>query len=214
MGIFNIFIKKDNKFLSLLNQLVAKTTEASEKLVLFMKTDHYGPEREAISAKIKESEVAGDVIYDQIFDELNTTFITPFDREDIQALGAKLDDVLDFINGVAKRTIMFRIDEIPQEFVVMAEIIREQCISLQVAMAGLGKVTKSPELLKKECLKVRQLETQADEVFAKFITELFATCKDPVELIKQNRIIQFLEDTTDVTEEVADVIKTIIVKYN
>jgi len=213
MGLFNVFIKKENKFLALLHRLVTRVVESSEVLVEFMNLQE-GAERGALNVKIKEIESAGDVIYNEIFDELNKTFITPFDREDIQALAAKLDDVLDFIHGVAKRTMMYNLQELPAEFIAIAEIVRDQCKSLQSSMSVLGKVTKNPEAVKKECHWIHILETKADGVYAEFVTKLFATCKDPIEIIKLNGIIQYLEDTTDKTDEAADVIRTIIVKYN
>ena len=213
MGIFNIFIKKDNKFLELLNRQVEKLVEASDVLVEFMKSsDDF--ERRALSEKIKFIETAGDGFFDKIFDELNETFITPFDREDIQELATKMDDVLDYINGITKRTMIYHLSEIPEEFVTIAEIVQKQCRSLDISMSGLGKVAKKPEAVKRECLTIHELETLADEIYSSYVARLFAECKDPIELIKLNTIVQYLEDTTDKTEDVADVIKTIIVKYN
>lgn len=214
MGIFNIFLPKENKFISLLNQQVAKVKEAADMLVIFMSTKENGPEREELNIKIKHIETEADNIYDSIFEELNTSFITPFDREDIQELASKLDDVVDFIHGVAKRTIMFNIKDTPESFVVLAQIIQKQCTSLQISLKGFDKVSKNPKSVKAECQRIHELETQADEEYARFVTKLFAECKDPIELVKQNEIIQYLEDATDKTDDVADVIRTIIVKYN
>ena len=213
MGLFNVFIKRDNKFLALLYQMVTRAVESSEVLVEFVNAENR-EERVALNAKIKEIESAGDVIYNEIVDELNKTFITPFDREDIQELAAKLDDVLDFIHGVAKRTMMYNLQKLPPEFATIAGIARDQCKSLQSSMSVLGKVAKNPGAVKKECHWIHTLETQADEVYADFVTKLFSECKDPLEIFKQNGIIQYLEDTTDKADEVADVIRTIIVKYN
>ncbi|MEG1580724.1 MAG: DUF47 family protein [Bacteroidaceae bacterium] len=214
MGLFNVFIKKDNKILSLLNQMSAKLTEGAEELVAFMSSPPTGTLRTEYNIKIKEIESQGDDLYDAIFQELNSTFITPFDREDIQELAAKMDDVLDFIHGVAKRTVMYNVREIPAEFKMLSTIIHEQCVTLQTSMGFLGKVAKKPEFVIAACRKIHELETTADGLYADFVTMLFAECKDPIELIKLNGVVQYLEDTTDRSDDVADVIRTIIVKYN
>lgn len=214
MGIFTIFIKRENKFLVLLNQMVAKLTEASEVLVELMKSSHDEEQRRHYNVVIKDIESAGDEIYDSIFHELNTTFITPFDREDIQGLAAKMDDVLDFIHGVAKRTVMYNLEETPEEFTTLAKIINEQCIALQNSISLIGKVAQHPKEVIKACRLIHELETKADAIYAEYVTRMFAECENPIELIKLNGVIQYLEDTTDRTDEVADIIRTIIVKYN
>lgn len=214
MGIFNIFIKRENKFLSLLNQMVAKLTEASEVLVELMESSHNEVQKAHHNARIKEIESAGDAIYDTIFHELNTTFITPFDREDIQGLAAKMDDVLDFIHGVAKRTLIYNLKETPAEFAILSKIIHEQCVTLQHSISSIGKVAQQPKAVIESCRRIHELETRADAIYAEFVTKLFAECKDPIELIKLNGVVQYLEDTTDRTDDVADIIRTIIVKYN
>lgn len=214
MGLFNIFIKRENKFLILLNQMAAKLTDASEVLVELMKSSDDETKRNYYNIKIKEIESAGDEIYESIFHELNTTFITPFDREDIQGLAAKMDDVLDFIHGVAKRTVIYNIKSTPIEFTTLAEIVNEQCQALQISISSIGKVAKSPKSVIGSCHRIHDLETQADGIYAEFVTNLFVECKDPIELIKLKEVVQYLEDTTDRTDDVADIIRTIIVKYN
>lgn len=214
MGLFNIFIKRENKFLILLNQMVAELTIASEALVELMKNTQDHVKRDYYNTQIKEIESAGDKIYDSIFHELNTTFITPFDREDIQELAAKMDDVLDFIHGVAKRTVMYNVHVAPAEFSNLAIIISQQCVALQSSIAAIGKVAKSPKEVIESCHQIHELETKADGIYAQYVTKLFAQCTDPIELIKLKEVVQYLEDTTDRTDDVADIIRTIIVKYN
>lgn len=214
MGIFNMFIKRENRFLSLLNQMVVQPTQASQVLVELMENSGDESKRNHYNAKIKDIESEGDQIYDSIFHELNTTFITPFDREDIQGLAAKMDDVLDFIHGVAKRMVMYNLRETPPEFTVLARIIDEQCRSLQISISSIKNVAKNPKDAIESCRKIHELETRADALYAEFITNLFAQCSDPIELIKLKEVVQYLEDTTDRTDDVADIIRTIIVKYN
>lgn len=214
MGIFNMFIKRENKFLSLLNQMGVKLTEASQVLVELMENSNDQSKRNYYNARIKDIETDGDKIYDSIFHELNTTFITPFDREDIQGLAAKMDDVLDFIHGVAKRIVIYNIGQTPKEFTVLAKIIDEQCAALQICISSIKNVAKNPKEAIESCHKIHELETRADAIYAEFITNLFVQCSDPIELIKLKEVVQYLEDTTDRTDDVADIIRTIIVKYN
>ena len=209
----NFFLPKDNKFIPLLKKQADDLVKASGMLVEFISTPGH-EERKTIYAQIKEVETHCDSITDEIFNELNNTFITPFDREDIHTLATQIDDILDMINASAKRTILYQPKEMPQSMLRIAKHIQEMTLSLQTAVYGLEKAIKNAEVIKQQCKKLHQLENSADDVYENYIISLFEQEKNAIELLKLVEIIQLLESTTDKAYRASDVLKTIIVKYS
>jgi len=208
--IFQVLVPKEKKFFPLFEADVENIVDAALLLnKLLLSTD---PEmKEKYIAQIKDHEKKGDDITHQIFDELNKTFITPFDREDIYKLNSSLDDVLDYINGVALKIKMYKPKNIRPEFIELSELILFSCRELKNAITGLRDL-KHPQKIKEHCIRINEIENQADDIYHYTISELFDKEKDAIELIKQYEIIQNLEKATDIAEDVSDVIKTIIVK--
>ncbi len=210
--LFQFFLPKDGKFLPLLQGQVEDILRASDLLVEFTSTSDH-EKHKALYAEIKKTETHCDRITDAILDELNKTFITPFDREDIHALASQLDDVLDLINCSAKRTVMYQPHEMSASMVSMAVHIKDSAECIRVAINELKKVKRDPSVVREQCRRLHELENSADDVYEHFITSLFKDEGDAIELIKQVEIIQLLESATDKEYRVADVLKTIIVKY-
>lgn len=207
-----LFIPKESKFYPLLRGQVADILEASDLLIKFTKTEeHYV--RKDLYKKIKELESHCDTMTITIFEELNHTFITPFDREDIHNLASQMDDVMDLINDSAKRTILYRPAQIPEEITRMAELIRECALCLEIAISELDKVRKSPKVVIEQASRLHKVENEGDNVYEMFLIKLFRHEENAIELIKQMEIIQMLEAAIDKAEDVADLIRTIIVKY-
>ncbi len=218
MGI-NRFIKfllpKESKFLPLLRGQVDDIVQASELLVTFSSTPGHA-ERKQLYAEIKKIETHCDNLQVEILDELNNTFLTPFDREDIHALASQLDDVLDLINGSAKRVVLYQPQEMSPSLARLADYIRESAVCLQTAIYELDKVNKNPAVVKAQCRKLHELENAADDVYEEYIISLFSNHdgqRDAIELLKQVEIIQLYESATDKAYRVADILKTILVKY-
>jgi predicted phosphate transport protein (TIGR00153 family) len=163
--------------------------------------------------KIKTEERKGDALSNKIFDELNTTFITPFDREDIHHLATRMDDVTDFINSAAKRIFLYKPKQMPPGAKELAIIIKEGAVTLEKAINELDILKKSRKRVSEYCTELHVLENKADDIFNQFLINLFENQHDSVELIKQKEIMYELEKATDTTESVGKIIKTIIVKY-
>lgn len=206
------FIPKDSVFLPLLKAQADDLVFASELLVTFTRTQDH-EDRKKIYAEIKKTEQHCDSITNQILDELNDTFITPFDREDIQLLASQCDDVLDLITASAKRTILYQPKSMPESMATLAEYIKESTESLHKAISELNKVKKDPSVVRMQCHKLHEIENLADDVYENFIISLFQHETDAIELLKLVEIVQLLESTTDKAYRVTDVLKTLIVKY-
>lgn len=206
------FAPKEPKFFPLLKDLSTVIVNASELLLECMQSKNH-EERADYYKRIKEQERIGDKLSHKVFDELSTTFITPFDREDIHDLATRLDDVTDGINSCAKRIAMFNPKQIPPSGIELARFIKEGAVCIEKAVGELDTFRKSYGRIKEYSRELHEIENKADDVYEQFIMELFEEEKDGIELIKIKEIMYELEKTTDVAEQVGKIIKTIIVKY-
>ncbi|MDR3651414.1 MAG: DUF47 family protein [Paludibacter sp.] len=208
----NKFTPKEPKFFPILKEMADVILVASDLIIeCVQNSDH----EKAIEyyKKIKEQERKGDALSAKIFDELNTTFITPFDREDIHHLADRLDDVTDFINSCAKRIVLYNPKQIPSSAVEMANFIRESALCIGKAVDELDVLKKNSKKIKEYCVDLHVIENKADDVYENFLIDLFENQKDAVEIIKLKEIMNELERATDAAEYVGKIIKTIIVKY-
>jgi Phosphate transport regulator (distant homolog of PhoU) len=210
---FSRFIPKETKFFPLLKSMTDTMLTASNLLIeCVQKTEH--ADRVELYKKIKEQEKIGDKLSNKIFDQLNTTFITPFDREDIHHLANRMDDVTDGINSSAKRIMLYNPKKLPIETLDIAKLIKEGVLTIAKAIDELDVLKSSATNVKQYCSELHDIENKADDVYEHFIIKLFETEKDAVEVIKLKEIVYELEKTTDIAEYVGKIIKTIIVKYS
>ena len=161
--------------------------------------------------QIKEYETNCDEITQKVFDELDKSFITPFDRENMNQLTSSLDSVIDSINGVSQRIRYYRPNNIPSEFKNFGKLILNGCTYINNAILELRNL-KKPEKILKACRKMSEIESSADDIYHSTISEIFKKEKDAIELIKQKEILETMERTTDRIENVSDILKTIVLK--
>lgn len=159
-----------------------------------------------IYLNIKPLELRCDEISSRIVKRLNKTFITPFDREDIFLLTKRLDDISDMLLGASSRIETFNITKKITNADKLASIIQLQTQELGVAIQDL----KARRI--NEAKAVKDLESEADQVYRNAMQELFANEKDAIELIKKKEILDLLERTSDKCQTVANVILSIFIK--
>jgi uncharacterized protein len=159
--------------------------------------------------QIKEVEHEGDLVTHEIVKRLNTTFITPIDREDIHALATRLDDVLDYIEAASERLVVYRIKEPTSASRAMAEVIVKTVTSMDRAIKCLR--TMDPGF-HEHAVEVNRLENAADNLLRDSLAALFEEQGDPIEVIKWKEIYETMEVVTDRCEDVANVIEGIILK--
>lgn len=209
---FSKFTPKEPKFFPLLKGIVEVIKTASDLMLEFVEKGNHQNAGDYYK-KIKDEEHKGDALSNQIFDELNKTFITPFDREDINHLASRLDDVTDYINSAAKRIFLYNPKEMPDGAKDLVLLIQEAAEWLDKAVSELDVLKKNRDKISKYCTELHVLENKADDVYEHFLIQLFEKQNDGVELIKQKEIMYELEKATDAAEAVGKIIKTIIVKY-
>jgi len=207
---FQKLVPKDKKFFPMFESQAELIVQASGKLNrIFLTTD---PDLHLeLFKEIKDLENQGDDVAHHIFDELDKTFITPFDREDIHQLTSKLDDVLDFINGTSQRIRLYKLKDFPAEFVQFSNILIDGGTEIHHAVKELYNL-KRPEMIRQACIRINEVENQADDLYHKVISDLFDNEKDAIELIKKKEVLQTMERASDRMEDVADVLKTILIK--
>ena len=209
---FSRFTPKEPKFFPLLKQLSEILSASSSILVESLRHDS-PTERANYYKLIKDREREGDKLTHLIFDELGTTFITPFDREDIHDLASSIDDVIDGINSSAKRITIYNPRPISDRGKELSLLIQQEEHYISKAMDELETFRKKPTTLRDYCTKLHDIENQADDVYELFITKLFEEEKDSIELIKIKEIMHELEKTTDAAEHVGKILRNLIVKY-
>lgn len=198
-------IPREEKFFDLFEQQGTNIVAAArvlEELVL----DYSNAKAKA--EQVKELEHAGDSLTHELVKRLNTTFITPIDREDIYALASRLDDVLDLIDAVADRLLLYRISKPTAGCVDFAKVIVKTAEATDRAVRCLR--TLSP-YYHKHCIEVNRLENEADRLLRDLLAALFEGV-DPIEVIKWKELYETMESVTDRCEDVVNVIEGIVLK--
>jgi len=160
--------------------------------------------------RIEEIEHRGDEIVHNIYDRLRTTFITPIDRDEIGKLASLYDDVLDFIDGVAKRLKLYEIKTSTEGMKKLANVVLRSVEEIHVAFGLIHEIT-TPDI-DARCIEVDRLENEADSIMHESVAELFKS-DDVITIIKMKEVYEFLESTTDKCEDVVQELRNIIVEY-
>jgi predicted phosphate transport protein (TIGR00153 family) len=162
-------------------------------------------------SKIEELEHNGDRLVNVMVKELNDSFITPFDREDMYLLIKRLDDILDLINSTIHRFVMFNVTESTEAAKYLADMIIK-CTKLVLELMDELHLIGSKNHINEKILTINQIESEVDRLFRKTVGELFRNEKDPIEIIKWKEIYQILENTIDKCEKVANIIEGVVIK--
>jgi predicted phosphate transport protein (TIGR00153 family) len=176
-----------------------------------LSTAKMGSEREKLIMQMHELEHHGDNLTHQIFSELNSTFVTPFDREDIHQLTSALDDVLDHMDGTANRISLYKIKKYPEPMVRLIDILQLSIAELHRGVGMLRDLNKTNEL-QRVFQRINEYENNADAVFENGIADLFDKEKDAIQVIKVKEVLVGLETATDKCEDAANVLEGIYIK--
>ena len=207
-----LFVVKEKKFYPLYIEQ-AVNIEAAAKLLVELLQERKPENQKTLYKKVKDYEHSGDLITARLYEELNKTFVTPFDREDINRLGSSMDTLLDFIHDAAKRVLMYRPKNVNQLMVAMAQCIVEDARILGQIMGELDQLQKRPQEINEKCVRIKQIEHDVDNLYEEFMSDVFANEKDAIELVKLKNIGQVLEDATDRAKDVSDIVRGIIIKF-
>jgi hypothetical protein len=208
MGLREWLIPKEKEFFDMLEAQSAIVLRGAEAIA-----DLYADFRDipAKVAAIKRIEHEGDEKVHAIYEALNKTFITPIDREDIQALASDLDNILDMIDAAASRTAIYEIATPVPACAELAATILGQVRGLRTGVALIRDLKRADEV-ERMAIEINRLENMADEAMNRSIAALFKS-HDPIEIIKHKEVVERLEEATDRCEDVADHLSDIVAKY-
>jgi len=205
------FVPKDHSFFPLFESDAKNLVKAAELLNELMASTEF-EDHERINREIRDIEHIGDDITTKTYEQLNKSFITPFDREDIHELTAHIDDVVDSINGISRRVCLYKPKKLIPIYKELAELIYEAAKELETAIHSLKDPVTNKEKIRLACDNVKIIEHQADELYFVGVSELFEKEEDPKELLKNNKILEILERCVDEEEDVTDTLKAILIK--
>lgn len=198
-------VPKEEKYFGLLNQLASKVKHGGELFVrIFEDYQHHAQYAE----QIKGIEVSCDDLAAKITQKLNSSFITPIDREDIYLLVTELDDVIDMINDLARRLDIYSVTTPRPDGAEIAILLGMATVEIEGAFAMLER----HEGLGEHIAAISQLEKRADALYSAAIRRLFKEEKDPIEVIKWMSIYEELENSIDRCKDVAEALEAVVVK--
>jgi uncharacterized protein Yka (UPF0111/DUF47 family) len=209
VGIKEWVVPQDKVFFDLFDRMAATVVSAADLLVEFVENFENVKEQ---CHRMKEIEHQGDEITHQIYEQLNRTFITPLEPEEISRLASALDDILDYIDGTAQQMYSYGITETDDSMIQLAKLIQLSVVEIEKAVTGIRTI-KNPGLIEERCIEVNRLENVADNVLGHAIRDLFKT-DDAIAIIKLKDIYENLEMATDKCEDVANVLSDIAIRHS
>ncbi|HWR42345.1 DUF47 domain-containing protein [Sporomusa sp.] len=166
-----------------------------------------------LMAQIDELEKKADANTAKIVGLLHKTFITPLDREDIYSIAHKLDDVIDCMQGTIERMELYNAGAASEGAKELAELVGKSAKQIDKAFSHLPEIRKQKDKLEERCARIIEYESQGDKLYRQEMAKLFRECNDPIEIIKWKEILLHLEETLDICEDIANLLKGVIVKY-
>lgn len=205
---FRRFLPKEVNFFELFEQQAGYAVDAAQ---CFKEVTAKGKIDEEVLAKMQLIEHQGDDVAHTIIDQLNKSFITPFDREDIFSLAKELDDVIDMIDTIVSRMSVYKLSGINKNLIEFSAVICDSTRAVAAAVKCLRNI-KNAKAVNEYCVEINRLENVGDSMRDAVLAELFETEKDPIAVIKWKEVYQDAETVLDICEDVAHVVGNILVK--
>ena len=201
---------KEEKFFTLLDRHAALSYAAADILKEAMNEEI---SKEEAMKKINGLEEEANDLVLETMKRLQKTFITPMDREDIQDLIDKLDKALDNVTEIMDKMCIYQVGAATDGTKRMAVVMAKSMNEIRRSIEYMRNVMKDYLKLEARTKKIMKLEQECDDLYHEEMGQLFATCKDPIELIKWKEILQSIEDVTDGCEALATLFRRIVLKY-
>lgn len=211
-GMIKALLPKEDKFHEILARDTANLEKAVKIFAEIARTSNF-EERRVKVLQLKAVEHDGDLITREVFDALNQSFITPFDRDDIQSIAIDLDDILDYLEGAAQYLVLFELQESPDALRQFADILVKMVQEIDTA-TGLMWDLANEKLVRETVVKVSALENQADALHNTVVADLFkSTGRNPVEIMKWREVYSSLEEAADACRDYSNILANVVVKY-
>jgi uncharacterized protein len=210
-------LPRDDRFFTYLGSIAKCVVEASQ---IFAKLrDAKGPEEfQKISEELREKEHEADELAHLLYEELDKTFVTPIDREDLHNLTSTLDDVIDNMEHCAAKIVICRLPKLTEPMRELVRITESSAVEVAKCIDVLHNLNKVDEV-QVHVIHVNSLENEGDRIYRKGVAQLFAPSKeqlfeaiDPIEVVRQKDVLDAMEEAIDACEDVMDLIRSVVVK--
>ena len=202
-------LPRQTNFFDFFEKHAAITVEAGAELA---KLTHDNANIDEIARHIKQLEHQADEVTHACMEMLHKTFITPIDRNDIHRIASKLDDITDYIDAVARQMDLFEVETIPESVKEAVIVVHKATQAVERAVKGLRNM-RNPTAILGECVRINELENQADRIKASSVAKLFREETNAIVVFKWNQIFQALENVTDACEDLANVIEGVVLEH-
>lgn len=210
-AIIKWFMPREEKFQNLLGRDTENLVSAARIFHEIANVENL-EQRRVLTVELKGVEHQGDEITRLIFDALNSTFITPFDREDIRSIATDLDDVLDSLESVAQHLVLFELSDAPEGLRQFARILADMTVEIH-RLTGFIWNLDNEKQIQAGIVRISDLENQADQLYNTVIADLFREDgRPPIRILKWKEVYQGLEDACDHCRDYSHVIGNLLVK--
>ncbi|HVE28596.1 MAG TPA: DUF47 family protein [Mycobacteriales bacterium] len=196
---------RDDRFFPMFVEAAQNLVSATELMGEFL---HVSSNRDKLAVQLREHEHAGDAVTHRVIHELNSTFVTPFDREDIYQLITQLDDVMDAIEAAADFAVLVELETLPAEMGRQVDLLQR---AARCTVAAMGRLATMDDLAS-FWIEINRLENEADQVYRGLLSRLFSGTYEALTVLKLKQVADDLEEAADAFEHVANVVQTIAVK--
>jgi len=211
MSFISRLMPREGHFFSLFDSHAKLIVDGAHALADVLRDYDIEKDRTAGITLIEDAEHAADRITHETMQLLHSTFITPFDRDDIHRLISRMDDVLDLIQDAGETLVLYDIQQVTPEATQLAELVLRCAERVQAAVKLMASMADAPAMLK-ICQEIDKLESEADKVMRGAISQLFRHETDVRQLIKLKAVYEALESATDKCQDVADVIESVVLE--
>ncbi|HUO56872.1 MAG TPA: DUF47 family protein [bacterium] len=205
---FDFLIPKEFGFFDVFDQHAATCVEGSQ---IFLDMLEHFQDAPAKVRRLKDAEHHADEITHHTMEMLHKTFVTPIDRDQIHQLISDMDDVMDLIDGAARRMMLYGVTEIPPDLMELAKVLHHATLELQVAVKNLRNLKNAKQILK-SCIEINKLENDGDAIRDAAIAKLIKQEKDAVQVLVWKEIFESVETAIDKCEDVANVIEGVVLE--
>src|ERR1700730_12480036 len=210
-AVFKWLMPKEERFQDLFGRSTATLLRAARRFSEIAYSADLA-ERRVKSVELRGLEPDGDAVTRQIFEALNSTFITPLDREDIRSIATHLDDIVDFLEGVARQLVLFELAESPEALRQFADILVRMIEEIE-RLTPMIWDTSHEAAIRDAIVRISDYENRADTLYDTVIADLFrAPHRDPIEIMKWKEVYQGLEDACDSCKHYSVVLGNVVIE--
>ena len=211
-SLIKLFLPREERFRELLEKDTQNLVKAAELFLEIARSTRLDDRRVKL-VELKAIEHEGDDITRQVFEALNSSFITPLDREDIRSVTADLDDILDYLEGIARYLVIFEIDEAPEPLTRFAEILLEMIREIDTVTRLIWDLGNERRV-RESTVRISELENQGDDLYITVLAGMFSESSkvDPIFAMKWKEIYQNLEDACDSCKDFTHIVGNVVIK--